>query len=107
MEDLLAKLGLKAVYLVSGFFGAIITLIFNKNLGYLKSVILVVGGTIGATFLTPLLIGLIPFFLEHEPTAGFLCGFLSMGMLGGLFRVSDRFKSDPIQTLKDIKKILI
>ncbi len=105
MEELLTNLGIKIVYVIGSICGSVVSLIFAKKVSYTKAVIHFLGGFMSALFLTDLIIKLMPFLETTPGAAGFLTGFCSMGVLEGIFWVTQRFSKNPIETIKQIKNL--
>jgi len=103
MKTLLANFGDIILLLTGGFFGGLASLIFEKNAGFWRGLLLVITGATSAVYLTPLVPDYFSVGDSFYRGISFLVGFLSMRILGGIITLGDRFKKNPIKTIKEIK----
>jgi len=89
----------------AGLLGALVSLYFLKNLSGIKALIAVLVGTVCATYLTPLFLQFTTVADKAENGVAFLLGVFSMNLVGGIFKVSEKFRDKPIETFKKLKKI--
>ena len=107
MEDMLAKIGIKIGYLVTGFLGGAIALLFGvrpKNWrDKLKAVLFVISGAILTGFVTPLVLKWAPNWAGVEYSIGFVVGLMGMGILRDIFIVIRDFGKNPMEYLRMIR----
>ena len=91
--------------ILAGIAGSMLALTYTRPLSPLKAVYASIGGTGAAIFLAPAIAsGLSEEFI---PAVSFLIGVFSMSILGVVFQVIERIKSEPIKTISNIVSIVI
>ena len=109
MEDLFAKIGLKAGHLIVGGIGAAIAVHLGEPpstvRGKFKRTLIVIFSVFSTGFLTPLVLTWLPVIADSpaEYGVGFILGLYSLSMLNGIMKIVNGFVVDPIGTIKKIK----
>lgn len=107
MEDVLAKLGIKGAHLVAGAIGASVALVFGGRVktwtDRVKAFIVVIAGATITGYLTPLILLWKPQWEIAEHSIGFALGLFGMGIVAGLMEFVDKFRKDPIGTLRNTR----
>ena len=98
------SLGIKFGAVVAGFIGGVVSLSMIRDLTPLSAVGTVLGGTACAAYLTPIALDFSDLSGSSEHALAFFLGVCGMNGVAGLFKVSERFKSKPLETLNDIRK---
>lgn len=102
---------------ITGAIGGIVSLAFMKEMSARMAIISLVGGAATAVYLGPVVNHMLLFAMAEylditlEPDAVqdfksgviFLIGAFGMSGMAGLSVLADRFKKDPVKTIKDIK----
>lgn len=105
MENLFKFMNLELPLLVAGLFGGIATLYNAPKVTIKVFLIAVSGGALLAGYLTPFVSDVLNLSDNIESGLAFLIGVFGMNIIGGIFTISQRFKKDPIDTVKSIKKV--
>lgn len=106
MNDWFNALGLKPSTLIAGLIGGIMALSMMPKLTVRKAVAAVVGGVACAAYVTPLVaewVGLESRNLENGLAFGL--GVIGMNVLGGIFKLSERWRDRPTLDPEKIRKI--
>lgn len=101
--DLYDALGIKADATIAGLIGGVISLSFLRDLTPFKAFLAILTGSACAAYLTPLVVVYFRLGESGEHAAAFLTGLLGMNILAGLFKLSERFRNEPIKTIKNLK----
>jgi hypothetical protein len=96
-------LGVKAGAVVAGFVGGVVSLSLIRNLTPLSAVGTVLGGTACAAYLTPIVLEYTGLNGSMEHALAFLLGIVGMNGVAGVFKISERFKSQPIDTITTLR----
>lgn len=104
MTDILELIGIKTSSLVAGVFGAVASLTYERNIGVIRAMILIVTGATCAAYLTPLAASWLELSDNTESAYAFIIGLLSMKIIGGLMTIGDRFRRDPESFIKFFRK---
>lgn len=104
MTDIFEFIGIKASSLVAGVFGAVASLTYERNIGVIRALVLIITGATSAAYLTPLAAQWLELSDNTESAYAFIIGLLSMKIIGGLMSLGDRFRQDPESFLKIFKK---
>lgn len=109
MEDILAKLGLKGIHLITGLIAGIMGLLFNKRpqtvRENIRSYMVVLFGAILTGYITPLVLLKFDFLLSAEYSVAFVVGLFGMGVIEGGFKIIESLKKDPLGVISSIKDI--
>ena len=109
MEDILAKMGLKGVHILTGLIAGMMGLLFNnkpRNFRQkIRSYIVVVSGAILTGYVTPLVLIYFHILNGAEYSVAFIVGLFGMGLIEGLFALLNKLKNDPIEIGKAIRDI--
>lgn len=97
-------LGLKAGTVVAGFVGGVVSLSMLRDLTPMRAVGTVVGGTACAAYLTPIVLEYTGLSGTSEHALAFFLGVCGMNGVAGVFKISERFKAKPLDTISGIKK---
>ena len=90
---------------IAGFLGTAVTLSYLETpMGKLRLVMALAGGSLTATFLTPLLGFYLAIPSAIHGGVGFLLGILAMGIIPGLMKIGDDFRTGPISFIKRLIK---
>jgi hypothetical protein len=100
----LEALGLKSGAVVAGFVGGVVSLSMLRDLTPLRAVGTVLGGTACAAYLTPLAIEYSGLSGSSEHALAFFLGVCGMNGVAGVFKISEKFKTNPAETMAEIKK---
>lgn len=100
-----AFIGVKISAVVAGVIGGIVSLSFIQNLTPWKAFIAIVTGAASAAYLTPLVVTWFSFGAEVEHAVAFFSGLLGMNLLAGFFKLSERFRERPLDTIRDVKNL--
>tara|TARA_R110002012_G_scaffold263606_1_gene446760 strand:- start:472 stop:813 length:342 start_codon:yes stop_codon:yes gene_type:complete len=109
MEEMLAKVGLKGVHIITGLIGGSIGLFFGKTLktvrDKVKAFFVVLAGSVVTGYITPLIMIWFPNWESAEYSIAFFMGLMGMGVVEGLVSLVTKFKTKPVETIKEIKEI--
>lgn len=100
-----ASIGLKLAWLIAGFFGAVISLSFVRELTKEQAVISVLTGVVTTYYATPAIVYYCsipksPEALSHM--VAFLTGLTAMNVIPGVLKLSEYFKRDPFGFVRRI-----
>tara|TARA_R110002020_G_C15686704_1_gene719420 strand:- start:101 stop:442 length:342 start_codon:yes stop_codon:yes gene_type:complete len=105
MEDVIAKLGIKGIHFVIGLIGGAVALIFGKKrntiLDKIHALGVVIAGAVATGYITPLVFLWSPSLESAEHGIAFFIGIMGMGVIEGLLNVVNKFKIDPLGTIKN------
>lgn len=92
-------LGIKLSVIVAGFFGALVSLSFIRDLTRYQMLAAVGVGTISANYLTPVFHGAAVHYLgasqDAEGAAAFVIGVTAMNIIPAMLKLSENFKRSP------------
>ena len=97
-------LGIKAGSVVAGFVGGVVSLSMLRDLTPMRALGTVLCGTACAAYLTPIALEYTGLSGSSEHALAFFLGVCGMNGVAGLFKLSERFKMNPIETIKDVKQ---
>ena len=101
----LGLLKTKYAVAISGFLGTAVTLSFlDSPLGKLRLVVALASGSLTANYLTPVLGFYLSIPAAIHGGVGFLLGILAMGIIPGLMKIGDDFRTGPISFVKRLIK---
>ena len=107
MEEMLAKLGLKGVYLLTGLAGGAIALLYGGKImtwkDKLKAVLFVIAGSVVTGFVTPLVIMWHPSWVGAEYSVAFIVGIFGMSVIRAIFVFIYDFSKNPIEYFKMLR----
>lgn len=86
--------GLKAAYIVAGFFGGVVSLSFVRELTKFQAIAAVTTGAISANYLTPTALHFFT-WIEEPLAASFFIGLTAMNVIPGIVELSRKFKNAP------------
>lgn len=90
---------------IAGFLGTAVTLSYLETpMGKIRMAISLAGGSVTAFFLTPLLGFYLAIPSAIHGGVGFLLGVLAMGIIPGLMKIGDDFKTGPVTFIKRLIK---
>ena len=90
---------------IAGFLGTAVTLSYMESpMGKVRMVLALAGGSITATFLTPMLGFYLAIPSAIHGGVGFLLGILAMGIIPGLMKIGNDFQKGPITFIKSLIK---
>ena len=90
---------------IAGFLGTAVTLSYlERPMGKIRMALALAGGSITATFLTPMLGFYLAIPSAIHGGVGFLLGILAMGIIPGLMKIGDDFRIGPISFIKRLIK---
>lgn len=87
--------GIKFAPLVAGFAGAVVCLSYVKQLTRWQMVAALISGALCAAYLTPVVAHFVPLPGELYTGGAFVVGLVSMNIVPGLLKVSERFRDAP------------
>lgn len=102
--EFLESLGIKLPVVIAGFVGSLAALPYLNAKTPLQKLSCLVGGTASAAYLTPL--ALVFFSTPTQALHGglaFVMGIVGMNIIGGIFKVSDKFKNEPLVILNKLR----
>ena len=107
MEEILAKLGLKGVHLLTGLIGSSIALLYGKRIrtlkDKLKAIIIVLSGATVTGYLTPLILIYKPEWVGAEYSIAFIVGIFGMSIIKDAFNFIYDFGKNPLEYLKMLR----
>ncbi len=107
MEEMLAKLGLKGVYLLTGLVGSSIALLYGGKImtwkDKLKAVVFVLAGSVVTGFVTPLVIMWQPGWAGAEYSIAFVVGIFGMSIIRDIFSFIYDFGRNPLEYLRMLR----
>ena len=107
MEELLAKLGIKGVYLITGLIGSSVALLFGRKIktwrDKLKAVIFVLAGSVVTWFVTPLVLVWHPSWAGAEYSIAFVVGIFGMSIIRDLLNFIYDFGKNPMEYLRMLR----
>ena len=110
MESFLAKVGLKAPYLIAGVFGGIFLVYFGGRpktvREKIKAIITVILSAVATGYLTPLVISVSPDLVTGEYGLAFIIGLFGMGLIHGLLNFINDFIKDWSNTLNKLVRVI-
>lgn len=104
--ELPSLLGLKIGTIFAGLIGGVASLAFITNLTPKAGFTAVLGGSICAGVFTPAAAGFLSIDGSMENALAFFLGVCGMNLVGGLFKLSDSFRNQPISTFKELMALL-
>lgn len=100
------ELGFKVSSLVAGLVGGVLALSMMPQLTFRKAVAAVLGGGACAAYATPVVAEFLALTSRHiENGLAFVLGVIGMNLLGGLFKLSERWRDKPTLDPDKIKKL--
>jgi len=106
VTEIFDQMGLRLSVVVAGTLGAIATLgMIPKEVGLSGRIVIVVGGAACANYFGP---AIAEYFTLGQNMAGatsFIVGAAGMNILGGLFKLSQRFRDRPTLDLDRLRKL--
>jgi hypothetical protein len=100
------ELGLKVSTLVAGLVGGVLALSMMPQLTWRKAMTAVVGGGACAAYATPIAAEMLGLASRHlENGLAFVLGVIGMNILGGIFRLSERWRDRPTLDPDKIRKL--
>lgn len=99
-------LGLKIGTVAAGLIGGVASLAFITNLTPRAGFTAVLGGAICAGLLTPAAAAYLTLDGAMENALAFFLGVCGMNFVGGLFKVSETFRNNPVSTFKELLGLL-
>ncbi len=106
MNELLNHIGVKGSTLIAGLLGGILALSMMPKLTFRKAVTAVVGGVACAAYVTPLVAEWMDLASRNvENGLAFGLGIAGMNMLGGVFKLSERWRDNPTLDPDELRKL--
>ncbi len=105
-SEIPSLLGLKIGTVVAGLIGGVASLAFITNLTPKAGFTAVIGGAFCAGYVTPALAEYLSVAGPMENALAFFLGVCGMNLVGGIFKLSDRFKQQPEGTFKELWLLL-
>jgi Kef-type K+ transport system membrane component KefB len=100
------ELGLKVSSLVAGLVGGVLALSMMPHLTWRRAMAAVVGGGACAAYATPIAAEVLGLASRHmENGLAFILGVIGMNILGGIFRLSEKWRDRPTLDPDKIRKI--
>lgn len=107
MEELLAKLGLKLVYLLTGLIGGSIALLFGGKIKTWRdkalAIIFVLAGSVVTGFVTPLILLWKPQWEVASYSIAFIVGIFGMGIIRDVFIFIYDFGKNPREYIRMLR----
>lgn len=100
-----ALMGVKGSAVLAGLVGGIVSLSFMRDLTPVKAVLATLSGAASAAYLTPLVVHYLDVEAPAEHAVAFLAGLIGMNILAGVFKLSERFKQRPLDTIRDVQSL--
>ena len=104
---MLAKLGLKGVYLLTGLVGSSIALLYGAKImtwrDKLKAIVFVISGSVVTGFVTPLIILWQPNWVGAEYSIAFVIGIFGMSIIRDIFSFIYDFGKNPLEYLRMLR----
>jgi len=92
--------------LVAGLVGGVLALSMMPKLTFRLSMTAVVGGGACAVYATPIVADLVNLTSRHvENGLAFILGVVGMNVLGGLFKLSEKWRDKPTLDVDEIKRL--
>lgn len=104
MLEYLEQGGLRAGLVIAGFVGSIVSLTFVRGLTPLGAIGAILIGVASAVYLTPVAVEGFDLSRNAENGLAFGLGLFGMNLVGGVFRLSERFRAKPLETLNSIRR---
>lgn len=102
--DIWEPLGLKIGSVVAGFVGGVVSLSMLRDLTPMRAMGTVIGGTACAAYLTPIALEYTGLSGASEHALAFFLGVCGMNGVAGVFKISERFRVKPLDTIGAIKR---
>ena len=100
------ELGVKVSSLVAGLIGGVMAMSMMPQLTFRKALTAVLGGGACAAYATPIVAELLNLDSRHlENGLAFVLGVIGMNILGGIFKLSERWRDRPTLDPDKIKKL--
>ncbi|EFO31548.1 peptidase M48, Ste24p [Roseibium sp. TrichSKD4] len=103
LMDIEQHFGVKISALVAGLVGAVVSLTFMRDLSPARALLYIITGTACAAYGTPLVVKWLSLTGPTENGIAFITGMVGMNILAGVFKISERFKREPVKTYHAIK----
>ncbi len=107
MEEMLAKIGLKGAYLLTGLVGSSIALLYGRKIktwrDKLKAVVFVLAGSVVTGFVTPLIIVWKPDWIGAEHSIAFVIGIFGMSIIRDIFNFIYDFGKNPLEYFRILR----
>ena len=107
MEEMLAKLGIKGVYLITGLIGSSVALLFGRKIktwrDKAKAIVFVLAGSVVTGFITPLVLVWQPNWAGAEYSIAFVVGIFGMSIIRDIFSFIYDFGKNPIEYFKMLR----
>lgn len=94
--------GMKLAYIIAGFAGGVVSLRYVKNLTPWQGLLCVIGASVCANYLTPVLQHFLGMPPALENGAAFIVGLIALNLTAGIFKKSENWRDNP--TLPGEKK---
>ncbi len=104
--ELPSLLGLKIGTVAAGLVGGVASLAFITNLTPKAGFTAVLGGALCAGFFTPAAASYLSMTGSMENALAFFLGVCGMNLVGGLFKISHSFRTNPVSTFKELLALL-
>ncbi|WP_150526835.1 peptidase M48 [Roseibium sediminis] len=101
--DIEQHFGVKLSAVVAGLVGAVVSLGYMRELTPGRAFLYILTGTACAAYGTPLVVKWLAVSGATENGVAFLTGVVGMNILAGVFKVSERFKREPVKTFHALK----
>ena len=100
------ELGVKVSSLVAGLVGGVMALSMMPQLTFRKALAAVIGGGACAAYAPPIIVELISLDNRNlENGLAFVLGVVGMNILGGLFKISEKWRDKPTLDPDKIKRM--
>ena len=105
MKEIWDHLGIQVSSVIAGLIGGILSLSMLPRLTFRKAITAVIGGAACAAYLTPLAVEYLGIASRNlENGLAFALGVAGMNVLGGIFKLSERFERAPEDTINKLRK---
>ena len=99
-EEFLTLAGFKIGSLIAGFAGSIVSLVANKQLTFLQSLLVILCGVLSSGYITPAITDYFTLSRSSENVLAFFLGMLGMFLVIGFVRFGEDFSKNPIGAVK-------
>ena len=98
-QDYSTIFGIKSVVILAGFIGAVASLSYVRNFSVETAGLAVLSGIGCAAFMTPIVVDWFSLSLSTEYGVAFCLGVMGMNIIGGIYKVGEWFKKEPLKFL--------
>lgn len=101
-------IGIEIAFLFAGLSGGVLSLGYSENMTFKKAILQIITGGACASYLTPILIQILPNWIPISATVGnglaFIIGLIGMFLVPAIMKLGLYVKRNPLKLLSVLKK---